>query len=106
MSLSKRIGIPALLEQSAEECVELAHALLKEARRLRGENPTPKSEEECYASIEEELGDVFICITELSQAGYLLDMPTMRSKRERWSKRIKEMEDKNDGKYGTKADLC
>lgn len=31
-----RIGKPALLEQTAEECTELAHACLKEARRLRG----------------------------------------------------------------------
>ena len=30
-----RIGKPAMLEQTAEECAELAHACLKEARRLR-----------------------------------------------------------------------
>lgn len=29
-----RIGLPATLEQTAEECAELAHACLKEARRL------------------------------------------------------------------------
>ena len=33
-SVVDRIGLPALLEQTAEECAELAHACLKEARRL------------------------------------------------------------------------
>ena len=37
-----RIGKPALPEQTAEECAELAHVCLKEARRLRGENPSSK----------------------------------------------------------------
>lgn len=46
-----RIGLPALLEQTAEECTELAHACLKEARRLRGENPTPKTTPECWLAI-------------------------------------------------------
>ena len=46
-----RIGLPALLEQTAEECTELAHACLKEARRLRGENPTPCTAEECKNAI-------------------------------------------------------
>ena len=35
------IGLPAVLEQLAEECSELAQASLKYARLLRGENPTP-----------------------------------------------------------------
>ena len=52
-----RIGKPAMLEQTAEECAELAHACLKEARRLRGENPTPKTTPECWlASGAEESG--------------------------------------------------
>lgn len=36
-------GEPALLEQLAEECSELAQAALKLARLERGENPTPKT---------------------------------------------------------------
>ena len=50
MDITSEIGTPAVLEQTAEECVELAeaitsllrlaHACQKEARRLRGENPT------------------------------------------------------------------
>lgn len=56
MNISERIGIPAFLEQTAEECAELAQALLKESRRLRGKNPTPKSADDCHKAIEEELG--------------------------------------------------
>ena len=41
------IGLPALLEQLAEECGELTQAALKLARLRRGENPTPKTEKEC-----------------------------------------------------------
>ena len=44
-----QIGLPALLEQLAEECGELTQAALKLARLRRGENPTPKTEQECIA---------------------------------------------------------
>ena len=55
------IGEAALYEQMAEECTELAQALLKKARKLRGNNPTPRTMEEINASIEEEYTDVCIC---------------------------------------------
>ena len=55
------IGEAALYEQMAEECTELAQALLKKARKLRGDNPTPRTMEEIDASIEEEFTDVQIC---------------------------------------------
>ena len=55
------IGGAALYEQMAEECTELAQALLKKARKLRGDNPTPRTMEEINASIEEEYTDVCIC---------------------------------------------
>lgn len=42
----RMLGEPALLEQLAEECSELAQAALKLARLERGENPIPKTEEE------------------------------------------------------------
>ena len=41
----EQIGECAVLEQLAEECVELAQAALKLARKKRGENPTPKNED-------------------------------------------------------------
>ena len=46
-----KIGEAAALEQLAEECTELAQSALKLARKIRGENPTPKSLEECKASL-------------------------------------------------------
>lgn len=41
------IGTAALLEQLAEESAELAQAALKMARKIRNENPTPKSRADC-----------------------------------------------------------
>lgn len=41
MNLVNEIGVPAMLEQCAEECTELAQACLKLARKIRNENPTP-----------------------------------------------------------------
>lgn len=68
--LIERIGEPAALEQLAEECTELAHAALKLARKERGENPTPKSLEECYAAVIEEWADVIICMGELADLSW------------------------------------
>lgn len=36
-----KIGLPATLEQLAEEAAELSQAALKVARIIRRENPTP-----------------------------------------------------------------
>lgn len=109
-----RIGLPALLEQTAEECVELsealtdeivrllvcldankacaglAHACLKEARRLRGENPTPKTTPECWLAISEELTDLQICIEMLEAAGYHGDPAIADVKRQRMVQRLDE----------------
>lgn len=59
-----KIGIsePARLECLAEECTELAHAALKLARILRGENPTDASLEETRANVMEEACDVCLCL--------------------------------------------
>lgn len=56
--IRERVPAAALYEQLAEECVELAHAALKMARYLRGENPTPLTEEQIRDSIAEEASDV------------------------------------------------
>lgn len=85
-----RIGKPAMLEQTAEECAELAHACLKEARRLRGENPTPKTTPECWLAISEELTDVQICIEMLEAAGYHGDQALADVKRQRMAQRLNE----------------
>lgn len=49
------IGTAALLEQLAEESAELAQAALKMARKIRNENPTPKSRADCVANLQEEI---------------------------------------------------
>ena len=85
-----RIGLPALLEQTAEECTELAHACLKEARRLRGGNPTPCMEEECKVAIMEEMADVALCIDMLDDSDYTLDPIIAKAKLDRWHKRLDE----------------
>ena len=51
-----------MLEQLAEECAELAHASLKLARKIRGENPTPKDIPELIENLEEESADVNLFI--------------------------------------------
>lgn len=64
--LIEKIGKPAMLEQTAEECVELAHACLKLARYYRNENKVyGKTEEEMFDNLAEEMADVKICISEI-----------------------------------------
>ena len=52
-----------ILAQLAEEASELAQAALKLRRALDGTNPTPKSVAECLENIQEEMADVFVCLT-------------------------------------------
>lgn len=63
--IAEKIGLPAMYEQLAEECTELAKAALKMARVIRGENPTPKTVEEVEKDLIEEVTDVSICASEL-----------------------------------------
>lgn len=92
MSIVNQIGVPALLEQTAEECCELAQACLKMARKLRDENPTPKSIEDIRESLVEELADVDICTTAIIYDTQLaspneLDLITIK-KHKRWKERL------------------
>lgn len=66
--LAEAIGTPAMLEQTAEECVELAQSCLKLARLMRGENPVHKSLSDILDNLHEEIADVEICIDELKQS--------------------------------------
>lgn len=96
IELANYIGKPALLELTAEECVELAHACLKLARVIRQENPTPVTSDEAIANVEEEIADIDICIDELIKSQIiniknLLDVK--RFKMERLGNRIKEAND-------------
>ena len=82
-----------LLEQTAEECAELAHACLKMSRNLRGENPTPVADVWIKASVQEELADLMNCVD------IMLHIPWINAKRvqdiqiekiKRWGERIRE----------------
>ena len=61
----EKIGEAAMLEQLAEEASELAQAALKLSRKIRRENPTPKTIEECKTNLREEYTDVVQCAREL-----------------------------------------
>jgi NTP pyrophosphatase (non-canonical NTP hydrolase) len=87
------IGLPAVLEQLAEECSELAQASLKYARLLRGDNPTPKTEQEWLEAITEEMADVELCNSLLTTADHVdfdAVMELIEVKDKRWHKRIQE----------------
>lgn len=66
--LAESIGTPAMLEQTAEECTELAQACLKLARLMRGENAVHKSLTDILDNLHEEIADVEICIGELKRS--------------------------------------
>ena len=93
MKIGDEISKPVILEQCAEECAELNHACLKMARKLRGENPTPKTIEEINDNLEEEIADVLVCIGVIVESG-LISMedvePLICDKRYRWEKRIEK----------------
>lgn len=91
MNVVNEIGLPAILEQCAEECNELAQACLKMARKLRGDNPTPKKLDEIVANLTEEIADVEVCIDEILYAKIVSDGSIdgiKQSKKERWRQRV------------------
>lgn len=63
-----KLSKAAILENCAEECAELSHACLKMARKIRGENPTPKTIEEIKENLIEELADVALTMSALISA--------------------------------------
>ena len=60
MKIIEEIGEAAMLEQLAEECTELAKAALKMARIIRKENPTPVTEKDAIANIDDAFGALVI----------------------------------------------
>lgn len=59
--LNEKNGTPAMLEQTAEECLELGLSCLKLARMLRGENKVHgRTEGELKSKIAEELGTAIL----------------------------------------------
>ena len=85
------IGDAAMYEQLAEECMELAHACLKKARKLRGDNFTPKTFEEIDENLKEELADVTLCMTVVNVMAFedLLEIEDRENyKIDRWYERV------------------
>ena len=92
MVIKDYIGTPAILEQLAEECAELTQSSLKYARKLRGENPTPKNVGEILDNFHEEIADVLVCIDELTKSkliDYEYVVRIKQEKRKRWRERVK-----------------
>ena len=85
----ERVPVAARMEQLAEESVELAHAALKLARIIRGENPTPVLYMDALRKLREEYTDVF---TAAVAAELLVDSDISRIKLDRWATRIRENE--------------
>jgi len=84
LDIADIIPEPALYEQLAEECSELAQAALKKARKLRNENYTPKTMDEIDSDISEEYNDVKLCTMVLN----LSENPrTITNKLNRWIRR-------------------
>lgn len=87
--ITKALGMPEVLAQLAEEAAELSQAALKLRRALDKRNPTPVPLADAEAALEEEFGDVVLC---MSIVGVDQDAigRTIRSKSARWTSRLEE----------------
>lgn len=89
----------AILEQCAEECSELAQACLKLARKLRGENPTPRSARDCLLDLNEEMADVTLCMNAIVNKGIISyeSIDSVYTKKlDRWLSRLEDAYRKSD----------
>lgn len=89
--IAKATGTPALLEQVAEECMELAHACIKAARKIRNESYTLVDHTTLSYNLHEETADVLNSIDVLHYNGtidYDIVSGIANSKMERWSDRM------------------
>jgi NTP pyrophosphatase (non-canonical NTP hydrolase) len=106
--LIEKIGKPAMLEQTAEECAELTQASLKLARYYRDENKVHgKTKEEMIDNLTEEMADVSICLSELLLGDEKL--PTLynsyvQEKMERMCKRLGIVENTDDNNNANNTD--
>lgn len=75
--------------QLAEECAELAQAALKTKRVLEGRNPASTNIQDALSNLQEEVGDVLICVATLS-TDFKIETDTPLSKLERWVSRLEK----------------
>lgn len=90
MRICEAIGTPALMNQMAEECCELAQAALKYRRTLENVNPSPIGEKTAWVRFLEEVADVMVCINELpiEEADAKSVVREMVMKKARWKNRL------------------
>ena len=89
--LIENIGQMAMYEQTAEECCELAQALLKMSRLMRNENPPFKYPMDIVDNLYEETADVLICLDELQLLENDIVNNWIQVKRERMEERLKKL---------------
>ena len=90
MNIVDTIGLPAVLEQLAEECCELGKTALKLSRILRRENPTPVSIEVAQFDFAVEAGDVTLVLDLLRRNGVrVANRKQKNHKMNRWIRRLK-----------------
>ena len=85
----------SIYEQIGEELFELGAKVMKYARLLSDDNPSPCSPKRVEQQIIEELSDVCLCC---AVAGLHPDAELMDRKLDRWIKRLDELEG-NDVTY-------
>ena len=91
MLIRDKLSNTDLLIQLSEECNELSATITKLVRKIRDNNPTPKTLPEIEDSITEEMTDVILCLDMLN--GYYTDYKIYTMKLKRWAERL---ENKND----------
>ena len=95
-----------ILARLAEKASELARTALKLRRVLDGTNQTPKSVDECLENIQEEMADVFVCLTMFGKSAerdgiliynrYMEKVIKIEGEKEvQWLSRLEEKENKN-----------
>lgn len=90
-----KIGLPATLEQLAEEAAELSQAALKVARIIRRENPTPVGYCQAVDNLKEEAADVRLCLKVLEDAFIMNTDEIETAKLNRWLDRLMKAGDLN-----------
>lgn len=96
-----------ILAQLAEKASKLAQAALELRCALDGTNPTPKSVEECLENIQEEMANVFVCLTMFGKSAerdgiliynrYMEKIIKIENEKEAcWLSRLETKENKND----------
>lgn len=92
MLIRDKLSNTDLLIQLSEECNELSASITKLVRKIRDNNPTPKTLPEIEDSIIEEMTDVILCLDMLN--GYYTDYKIYTMKLKRWAERLENNNDK------------